>query len=201
MIDKTILKSGDIFLFHTRGFNPISMAIRELTQSFFNHCGMYCEDVYKQGFIIEALGNGVCQTPVEQYLAEKHHIIKVVRLRQEAFRDIDEYNQGILTATGRIWGKIGAKYDTWAIIWLGFKYIFKGSYKKVRQYIPVGNPLQSREKFFCSELVCSSFYGTSSIVKNLFAGEKYPNTECSVITPKDIGKTVCIKYITGKNVA
>lgn len=197
-MNKEILRNGDIILFHTRGFSPFSMAIRELTQSFWNHVGMFVIDIDK-GFVVEALGNGVKATPIEKYLTEKSHILKVVRLRPEAFRDIEEYNQGILTATGRIWGKIGLKYDWWAIAWLGFKYLFKGTYKKTREYIPVGNPLQSREKFFCAELICSCCYGISSKCKNLFAGEKYPEAQCSVITPKDTGKSMCVEYICGED--
>ena len=197
MIDKTLLKDGDIFLFHTKGFSPISMAIRELTQSFWNHTGMYYEDINRKGFIIEALGNGVTKTPVEKYLEEKTHIIKVVRLKEEAFKDIIEYNSGIIEAIGRMKDEVGSKYDWWAIVWLGFKYIFKGSYKKTRKYIPIGNPLQSRDKFFCSEIVCESCYRISSLISYLFQGDT--KQLCDTTTPKDIGKTKNVGFVCGKD--
>ena len=196
MIDKNLLKEGDIFLFHTRGLSPISMAIRQLTQSFWNHTGVYCLDINKNGFIVEALG-GVIKTPVEKYLDEKSHIIKVVRIRESAFRDISEYNEGIFTFINRVWLKIGSKYDTWAIVWLGFKYIFKGSYKKAREFIPIGNPLQKRDEFFCSELVCEGCWNISSLNPYLFQG----NTKqlCDTTTPRDIGKSKNVEYICGKD--
>ncbi len=197
MIDKNLLKDGDIFLFHTKGFQPISMAIRQLTQSFWNHTGMYCEDIDKSGYIIEALGK-VVKTPIGKYLEEKQHIIKIVRLKQEAFKDEIEYNQGVFTAIKRLREKIGKAYDTWAIVWLGFKYIFKGSYKKTREYIPIGNPLQKRDEFFCSELVCEACYKISSITDYLFQG----NTKqlCDTTTPKDIAKSKNVFLIYGKDI-
>ena len=197
MIDKNLLKDGDIFLFHTRGFSPISMAIRQLTKSFWNHTGMFCEDVYKKGFIIEAQG-GVVKTPVEKYLNERQHIIKVVRLKPEAFADEFEYKRGFATAIRRMFQKIGSKYDTWAIVWLGFKYIFKGSYDKTREYIPVGNPLQKRDEFFCSELVCEACWNISTLNEFLFQGAT--KQTCDTTTPKDVGKSNNVEFICGKDV-
>jgi hypothetical protein len=198
MIDKNLLKEGDIFLFHTRGFSPFSMAIRQLTQSFWNHCGLYYEDVYKRGYIIEALGNGVVLTPAEKYLDEKTHILKVVRVKESAFENEFEYWQGIATAVKRMKDKIGAKYDWWAIVWLGFKYLGKGSYKKAREFIPIGNPLQSRDKFFCSEVICEAFYNLSKLFIYMFQGTT--KQTCDTTTPKDIGKSNNVEYITGKDV-
>lgn len=198
MLNKEILKDGDLILFHTKGFSPISWGIRLLTESFWNHIGMYIMDINKSGCVIEALGNGVIKTPIEKYVDNKGYILKVVSLRQEAFRDIDEYKQGILTATGRIWGKIGIKYDWLGIIWLGFKYIFKGTYKKTRKYIPIGNPLQSRERFFCSELICESCQDISSIYPYLFQGKT--KQKCDTTTPRDISKSPNVKFMQGKNV-
>ncbi len=192
MIDKNLLKDGDLILFHTKGFSLMSMAIRELTQSYWNHVGMYCE-----GFVIEAEGNGVVKTPIEEYLDERTDILRVVRIREEAFKDIEEYRQGLITAIIRMKEKIGAKYDWWAIVWLGFKYIFKGSYKKTRQFIPIGNPLQSRDKFFCSEVICESCYKISSINPYLFLGDT--RQTCDTTTPKDCGKTKNVGYVCGEN--
>lgn len=198
MIDKTLLKNGDIFLFHTRGFSPISMAIRTLTESFWNHVGMIVFDIDKKIYCIESLGQGVIKTPIEKYLDEKHHILKVVRLRPEAFKDIDEYNQGILTATGRIWGKIGQKYDWWAIVWLGVKYGIRAFWNKGAKYLPDKfNPFQSRYKFFCSELVCHSCYNISTINPYLFQGKT--KQKCDTTTPRDISKSSNVEYIYGKD--
>lgn len=196
MIDKNLLKEGDIICFHTRGFSPISMAIRQLTQSFWNHVGLFVVDIDLKGYVIEALGS-VVKTPIETYLGERKHILKVVRLRQEAFRDADEYKEGISTAISRIRAKVGAKYDTWAIVWLGFKYIFKGSYKKAREFIPVGNPLQKRDEFFCSELLCEACWDISSLSPFLFQGNTMQT--CDTTTPKDISKAKTVEFICGKD--
>lgn len=198
MIDKKLLLEGDIFLFHTKGFSPISMAIRQLTQSFWNHCGMYCEDVYRNGFVIEALGDGVIQTPVERYLEEKYHILKAVRVKQEAFEDEFEYQGSIKTAISRMRSKIGSKYDWWAIVWLAFKYLGKGSYKKAREFVPIGNPLQSRDKFFCSEIICEAWWNLSKFFPYLFQGNT--KQDCSTTTPKDCGKSNNVEFICGKDV-
>jgi hypothetical protein len=198
MIDKNLLKEGDLILFHTRGFSPISMAIRQLTQSFFNHIGLFVEDIDKRGYVIEALGDGVVKTPIERYLDEKKAILKVVRVKQEAFEDEFEYQRGIGTAIARMRTKVGAQYDWWAIVWLAFKYLGKGSYKKAREFVPVGNPLQSREKFFCSEIVCESFYNVSTLNPFMFAGDNYQT--CDTTTPKDCGKAKTVRFVTGKDV-
>ncbi len=198
MIDKKLLLEGDLILFHTRGFSLISMGIRQLTQSFWNHVGLYYKDVYKRGYVIEALGNGVVETPVEKYLEEKSHILKVVRVKKEAFESEVEYQRGLVTAISRMKFKIGAKYDWWAIVWLGFKYLGKGSYKKAREYVPVGNPLQNRDKFFCSEIVCESFYNVSKLNPYMFAGNT--KATCDTTTPKDCGKAKTVEFITGKDI-
>jgi len=195
MLKKETLRDGDIILFHTRGFNLVSMAIRELTQSFWNHTAMIVIDIDKKIYCIEALGSGVQKTPIEKYLDEKHYILKVVAIRPEAFKDQQEYENGLALAISRMRLSVGQKYDWWAIAWLGFKYIFKGSYKRTRKFIPIGNPLQSRDKFFCSEVVCESCYGISSINPYLFQG----NTKqlCDTTTPKDIGKSQWVKFMGG----
>ena len=197
MIDKTLLISGDLFLFHARGFNPFSMGIRQLTQSFWNHTGLYYTDLYNQGFIIEALGGGVVKTPVEKYLDEKRSILRVVRIKPEAFKDTLEYDSGLALAIGRIKGKIGLKYDWGAIAWLGIKYIFKGIYKKGRTFIPVGNPLQRREEFYCAELLCEGFSGASTIHPYLFQGKTMQ--KCDTSTPRDISKSMWVKFVAGKD--
>ena len=198
-MDKNLLRNGDIILFHTKGFSLISWGIRLLTESFWNHAGCYVVDVNKKGYVIEALGRGVSKTPIEKYVSNKNYTLKVVRLIPEAFKNDKEYFDALVTATNRIEGEVGKKYDWWAIAWLGFIYLGKGSYKKSRKHIPIGNPLQSRNKFFCSELVCSAFQGLSSIIENLFAGEKYPEADCSTITPKDCNKSKWVETIWGRN--
>lgn len=198
MINKELLKDGDIILFHTNGFSLISIAIRTLTKSFFNHVGMYVEDIYKNGFVIEALGGGVVKTPIEKYLSEKNHILRVVRVKEEAFEDKIEYQRGLTTAISRIRAKVGSKYDWWAIVWLAFKYLGKGSYKKAREYVPIGNPLQKREKFFCSELVCEVWYNLSKLHPYMFQGKT--KSTCDTTTPKDCSKAQTVEFVTGKDI-
>ena len=197
MIDRKLLKDGDLILFHTRGFSPMSMAIRQLTGSFWNHVGMFVIDIDLKGYVIEALGS-VVKTPIEKYLDEKNHILKVVRVKEEAFEDDIEYQRGIGTAIERIRAKVGSKYDWWAIVWLAFKYLGKGSYKKAREFVPIGNPLQKRDEFFCSELICEAWYNLSKLHPYMFAG----NTQqtCDTTTPRDISKSPNCQFVEGKDV-
>lgn len=197
-MNKEILHDGDLILFHTKGLSFISIGIRMLTESFWNHIGMYIIDIDKRGFVVEALGRGVVKTPIEKYIDNKNYILKAVSIKPEAFKDQQEYEIGLGLAMSRMRAAIGQKYDWWAIAWLGFKYAFKGTYKKTRRYIPIGNPLQSREKFFCSEVVCESCYGISSIYPQLFVGKT--KQTCDTTTPKDIGKSPNVKFIGGYDV-
>ena len=121
-LKKELLKSGDNILFHTKGLSLISIGIRMLTESFFNHVGKYVEEVDRKGYIIEALGSGVVKTPIEKYLDNKNYILKVVRLKQEAFKDKEEYEKGLEISRKRLYEKIGQKYDWWAIVYLGILY-------------------------------------------------------------------------------
>ena len=188
--EKILFKSGDKILFHTRGFSPFSMGIRFLTKSFWNHVGQYEKEVDSKGYIIEALGKGVVKTPIEKYINNKSYILKAVRLRGDAFKDLEEYKKGLQTSRERMYDKIGKKYDWWAIVFLGCKYIFKGYLKKVHI-----NIWQNRERFFCSELICLNDGLISSINPYLYEGKT--NQRCGSTTPKDIGKARTVKYVTG----
>ena len=188
--DKSLLRSGDKILFHTNGFSPMSMGIRALTGSFWNHVSQYEEEVDLRGYAIEATGKGVVKTPIEKYINNKSYILKAVRLREEAFKDIEEYRQGLLTSRDRIYAKIGSKYDWGAIAWLGITYIFRGLFRKIKV-----NIWQSRKKFFCSELVCRGDRGISSLFEYLYQGKT--NAKCDTTTPRDIAKSVNVRWITG----
>jgi len=184
-----LLQSGDKILFHTKGFSPMSMGIRHLTKSFWNHAGQY-EVEGEKGYVIEAVGRGVVKTPIENYINNKSYILKAVRLKESAFKDIKEYVQGLETSKHRIYARIGTKYDYFGIVWLGFKYILKGWFRKA----PI-NFFQDREKFFCSELVCTADYGISSIHPYLYQGKT--GQKCGTTTPRDISKSLNVKWITG----
>ena len=193
---KELLKSGDNILFHTKGFSLISVGIRMLTESFFNHVGKYIEEVDYKGYVIEALGRGVVKMPIEKYLNNKNYILKAVRLKQEAFKDEEEYRQGLTTSKLRLYNKIGQKYDWWAIIFLGILYFSKGFWNKGVKYLPKKfNPFQSRQKFFCSELICECDYKLSSLYLYLYQGKT--KQDCSTTTPKDIAKSQWVEYICG----
>lgn len=195
---KELLKSGDNILVHTKGFlSFFSIGIRMLTESFWNHAAKYVEEVDGKGYFIEALGGGVKKTPIEEYLDNKKYILKATRLKKEAFKDEEEYSLGLRTSRERLYIAIGTKYDWWAVIFLGFKYIIKGYYKEGRKYIPLGNPLQKREEFFCSELICECDYGISSLHPFLYQGKT--KQDCSSTTPKDIGKSVNAGYVCGED--
>ena len=199
-IRKELLKSGDKILFHTKGFSPISIAIRVLTESFFNHIGGYVEEVGFKGYVIEALGRGVVKTPIEKYLDNKNYILKVVRLKEEAFKHKGEYNKGLEISRQRLYSKIGQKYDWRALIYLGILYISKSFWKKGAKYLPKRfNPFQGRQQFFCSELICQCDYGISSKIENLYVGKKYLNATCSTITPHDIAKSQWVEYLYGED--
>lgn len=198
---KAILRPGDLILFHTKGFSPISFGIRQLTQSFWNHIGIYIEEINtKSGFVIEALGKGVCKTSIDTYINNKNYILRVVKIKEEAFKDKEEYDKGIELIISRMSLSVGKKYDWWAIVWLGIKYLSRAYWNKGAKYVPQRfNPFQSRYKFFCSELVCENCYNISSKYPYLFQGKT--KQDCSTTTPKDIGKSFNVKHLWGKDIA
>ncbi len=172
------LKNGDLVLFHNEGAVP--WAIRTFTHSWWNHVG-----VYKDGFVIEARVL-VVKTSIYIYLENPKFDIGIFRVKQSSYASKEEYDKAIITACTRAEGHIGKKYDKRAILWLGIKYLTRGflGWLLPQQY----NPWQNREEFHCSELACDSFYLTSSLKRNIFAGIKYPQAKCGTITPGDIAK-------------
>lgn len=122
-----------------------------------------------------------------------------MQLKQEAFKDKEEYTTGLSIITERMKKAIGTKYDWWAIVWLGILYTSKGLWSRLFKKLPKRfNPLQNRNKFFCSELVCQSCYEVSSLHPYLFQGKT--KQKCDMTTPKDISKSQWVKFMQGKNV-
>ena len=193
MIDIKLLKNGDNILVHSKGLSPTSIAIRELTESYWNHASKFYWEG-DNGVVVEALFGGVVITSIEKYLNEKKFDIKVVRLRPEAFKNEQEYEDGLQTARMRIYNQVGKKYDFGAITWLAMKYLWKTSWKKAKKYIRF-NPFESREKFFCSELVCQADYEISSLYPFLYRGNT--KSKCDTTTPRDIAKSKNCEYILG----
>jgi len=184
------LRDGDLILFHSHGFQPMSWAIRTLTHSYWNHAG-----IYNAGFVIEARKT-VEKNSIDNYLNEKFDL-GIFRIKQSAFASVREWIAGVDTAVSTAENHVGKPYDKRAILWLGIKYLSVGF---LRRLVPQRfNPFNSREEFFCSELVCECYHKTSSIVKNLFAGKKYPNAKCGTCTPRDISKSINSQYIMGTN--
>ncbi len=199
MLDKNILKNGDILLVHNKEFSLFSWGIRLLTNSYWNHVSMVAIDLTGKIYATEALPNGVVATPIEKYIDNGTVDLRVIQLKPEAFKDEDEYKKGLIIAIGRMRQAIGTKYDWWAIVWLAIKYIGRGAWNKGAKYVPQRfNPFQSRYKVFCSELVCQCCFNISSINPYLFQGEA--KQDCSSTTPKDIGKSRWVKHIWGKDV-
>lgn len=197
MVD--ILRSGDIILFHRKGFNLISLGIRLLTQSYWNHVGMYIIGWDSKGYVVEALGHGVVRTPIDIYISNKRFDYRVVQLKREAFKDDTEYEVGLDRAQRRMKEAIGTEYDFLAIVYLGIKYIIRGIWNKGAKRLPQRyNPFQSRYRFFCSELVCQACFNISSQHPLLFLGET--QQDCDTTTPKDIAKSKNVKHMWGKNV-
>jgi hypothetical protein len=191
--DSTQLLPGDILLFHVGGFSIISAAIRWLTESYWNHVGMYDGE----GHVIEALmGRGVVKTPLEKYIKNKSLTVVAVRFKEEAFANQEEYNKGILIAAARMEAKVGTKYDLGAIVGLWIKLVLAGTWKKGKQYVPViGNPFQRRERVFCSELICESCWMISSLYPMPFQGTT--KQKCDTTTPGDIAKAKTVRYMMG----
>lgn len=192
--DIELLKPGDNILFHTKGFSWVSMAIRGLTESYWNHAARYIRE-HDTDYVIEALFKGVKKTPLEKYLNPKKYHLKAVRLKREAFVSDIEYLAGIHTGIVNMENKIGDKYDFGAIVFLGVKFIFKSWWKKGFRRLPRLNPFQSREKFFCSEAICNSDYGISSKYPYLYMGKTKHG--CGTTTPKDINKSEHVFYVCG----
>ena len=188
-----MLKTGDMLLSHSKGFKPIAFAIRRLTRSYWNHVSYIVANGEETGpYVIEAQPKGVIRTNLSDYLNGKYNL-KVMRLRVKSFKSKKEYANAIKLATNRMLTILtnGKRYDFSAIVFLSFKYMFKGLFgKRINRF-------NKRERFFCSESVCYAYNGSSSKIKNLFAGKKHPKAQCGVITPKDIGKNCNVEYVCG----
>ena len=189
-IEKENLSNGDSILMHSKGVG--SWAIRSVTCSWWNHCGYY-----KDSFVIEARRNGVIKTSIDVYLNNPKFDLGIFRVKESAFASKEEYEQAILTSSNYVEDQVGKPYDRRAVAWLGIRYLTRGF---LRWLIPQRyNPWQSRMEFFCSELSCEGWWMTSSIVKNLFVGLKYPNATCGTITPRDISKSENSFWVMGTN--
>jgi hypothetical protein len=191
MFQKELLKDGDIILFHTGGFSPISFLIRQMSESYWNHTGMIV--IEDKVYVIEAI-NKVAKTDLDKYLDNKVYDFKVVRLKKEVFKDEEEYNTAIIVAIVRIKSLIGKRYDYLAMTWLFLMGSIVMLFRKLEKYIK-WNPFQQRSDFFCSELICSVYYKVSSKFDYLFQGKT--RQACDTTTPKDIGKSDNVEYITG----
>lgn len=191
MFEKELLKDGDIILFHTGGFSPISFIIRKMTQSYWNHVGMIV--IEDKIYVIEAR-NTIVKTDINKYLKDKHYDFKVVRLKKEAFENEEEYNIAIKEAIFRIENLIGKRYDYFAMTWLFLIGSIIILFRKLEKYIK-WNPFQQRSDFFCSELICAVYYKVSSKFDYLFQGKT--RQVCDTTTPKDIGKSNNVEYVTG----
>ena len=184
------LRDGDLILFHSHGFQPMSWAIRTLTHSYWNHAG-----IYNAGFVIEARKT-VEKNSIDKYLNEKFDL-GIFRIKKDSFLTGLKYKDGLQSATTYAEARVGSNYDKRAIVWLGIKYLSTGF---LRRLIPQRfNPFQKREEFFCSELVCECYHKTSSLIKNLFAGLKHPEATCGTITPRDISKSENSFWVMGTN--
>lgn len=199
-IDISKIKEGDIILFHTKGLNPISNGIRFLTGSYWNHVGIIDTITPTVKTLIEAQGK-IVRNSLNKYTDNKNYDLKIVRVKTEAFKNADEKRTAILNAVLKALSLVGDSYDYFAIVFLGLKYIIRGIINKIPllRKIPSlnSNLLENRYKFFCSELVCACFHGTSSRYKNIFAGEKHKNQKCNTITPGDINKSKNTYFVTG----
>jgi len=189
------IKNGDIILRHTLGWAPMAWSICRLINSFFGHGGVAVIDSDGDIYVIEADPPVVKKTPILEFVNPKKYIIKIITLREEAFLNKTEYELAIDHAVNFLRLKIGSRYDKKAIIWLALCYTILPILRKFKK-----NGFQNRLEFFCFELICQAFHGTSSIIKYLFAGIKYPEAECGQITSRDIGKTVNVQFKAGKNV-
>lgn len=185
---------GDKILFHTKGFSLVSIAIREITQSYWNHVSQLIQEG-GEWFVIEALFKGVVKTPLDKYIDNKTYDLKVIRLKEGSFKNRAEYVRGIELSNFRMNQKIGKKYDFWAIVFIGIKYFVTGFYRKARKRIPAKNLWQSRQAFFCSEAICASDYAISSLHTYLYQGKTL--SDCSSCTPKDVGKSEHAFFVTG----
>ncbi len=188
--DKIVIQAGDVLLVHTR-YSFISYLIRKITDSHWNHAALFVNEFHD---VIEATSQGVVVNHIEAYLNSNFEL-KLVRFKEEAFKDKEEYNKAIKIATNRAYSLLGKEYDFFALVGLYVKYTFRGLAKILR--LDKLNIFQNRYKFFCSELVCACYIYTSSIVKNLFAGDKHPKQKCDTITPKDMGKSKNVYFLTG----
>jgi hypothetical protein len=190
------LHDGDIVLVHAKGLNVISASIRILTKSYWNHVGVYFRSYpWAEEQVVEALGT-VIVNDFSKYLDYSNFDVKVVRINAKYFKDEYEREQKINTFLQNMYSLVGKRYDGVAIVWLGIKCITKNILRPLWKLMcKTNNWLDSKERFFCSEAVCASAEGLSTVKPCLFQGENDKQAYCNNVTPKDIGKADSVDFV------
>ena len=207
-IDTKLIHSGDILCVGAvKGKRTLfSWGIQELTKSNVNHVGtLIWKDVeLKKGitqsqlFLMEAsLFGGYVETPMKQYFnryEKGKQSLCVVRVNPLIFESQTKYMSRLKRSIDICKSWVGKKkYDKTAIIGFAFICVFKNLGRKQKSK---ANWLQRKNKLFCSESVCESWYHPTDS-NSLFIGEHDKLATCATISPKDIRKSKAIKFVTG----
>jgi|GEM_PF-3197563 len=151
-----ILQKGDVILVHTpfklhRPSTLISVAIRNITNSYWNHAAMYIGN----GKIIEAVLPYVTIVDLDTY---QNKDICVLRHKRS-----NEINLEKLVEDAKTFA--GSKYDVWQLFDLAKLYILG---KRERSEIYAG----SAAKFICSEVAGKPYYNQGFKVKETLTYDK-----------------------------
>ncbi|MHA1437856.1 MAG: YiiX/YebB-like N1pC/P60 family cysteine hydrolase [Promethearchaeota archaeon] len=163
------MKKGYLILI--KHHNLISSFIRRITNSEYNHVGIFVDEEN----IIEVKFGGVVKTQFKEFKKAKEN--KKLEYAIFKIKNITDDQIEIMTTFAK--SELGARYDFAQFISIGL-ILLTGCTKRIE-------PLDNRNKWICSELISDGAY---------FAGIKfYENIDPDNISPGDIAKSQIVERV------
>lgn len=140
--------TGDILL--TSSNSLLSKIIRKFTKSEYSHIGMVY-NIYEKTFIVEEIGNGLCLTPIEDYLKSDKKLL----FRRPKFNvDGSEYGKFILPFLGKL------EYSFFDLIISQPIHLLTGKW--------IGSKRTNEKRMICSQFVCFVFNNFTDKFQNYY---------------------------------
>lgn len=142
---KDILQNGDLLLVSGNGL--FSKVIQCWTGGRWNHVGIVSLENGKPTIWEAALGKGVVETPLKDFLLDENSTVAFARIIHPSRNELITNDEGKLLVE---WckKKKGSKYDL-----LGDVGFIRELTHKLFKFLPVVNPFDDPVKYWCSELV------------------------------------------------
>lgn len=174
--NKNKIWDGDIILVHRKpGIFSLSATIIQLgTDGPWNHAGLAYHGKNDELYIIEAdTRKGNVIEPIDKYNDKKHKFIILRPTKMADNRTSYTKKMGLRTIE-EAKKLLGLKYDFTAILGFGIEVFGKGILKLL--FKRLFNPLQLRNRYFCSEYVITSIRNAGIYICNGFKpGSVSPN--------------------------